>query len=189
MSSHVIRTHRTAPGGTGGTARQEPDPAGAGIETSTGPGAAKTYRQPNPSTLSAAPVAFPVSGGPRCFARARDFTRDTLRGWSLDHCCDDTVTVVTELTANAVTHALPYAAAGTGEVWLGLAAGPGHVLCAVADPADAPPVVRRAEDGLFEEHGRGLHLIDALSERWGWLGGSPTGKTVWALLPAAPRAQ
>ncbi|WP_320783780.1 ATP-binding protein [Streptomyces sp. CRN 30] len=147
----------------------------------------KTYRQPSAPGLRARPVAFPVSGGPQCFARARDLTRDTLRRWSLDHCCDDTVTVVTELTANAVTHALPYAPAGSAGVWLGLALGPGHVLCAVADPADAPPVVRRAEDGLFEEHGRGLHLIDALSERWGWLGGSSAGKTVWALLPAPPR--
>ncbi|GAA2252275.1 hypothetical protein GCM10010145_19990 [Streptomyces ruber] len=155
---------------------------------SAGAGAEKTYRQPNAPGRTATSVAFPISGGPQCFARARDFTRDTLRRWSLDHRCDDTVTVVTELTANAVTHALPHAPAGAAEVWLGLALGPGHVLCAVADPADAPPVVRRPEDNLFEENGRGLHLIGALSERWGWLEGSPAGKTVWALLPAAPRA-
>ncbi|WP_229858671.1 ATP-binding protein [Streptomyces poonensis] len=149
--------------------------------------AEKTYRQQSAPGLSAVPVAFPVSGGPQCFARARDFTRETLRRWSLDHCCDDTVTVVTELTANAVTHALPYAPVGTDGIWLGLAVGPGHVLCAVADPVDRPPVVRHSGDDVLEEHGRGLHLIDALSRRWGWTRNSPTGKTVWALLPAPRR--
>ncbi|CAM5598838.1 non-specific serine/threonine protein kinase OS=Streptomyces tendae OX=1932 GN=GUR47_04920 PE=3 SV=1 [Streptomyces tendae] len=84
------------------------------------------------------------------FARARVFTRDTLRGWSLDHRGDDAVLVVTELVSNAVTHAVPSAAAGVPEIRLGLALGPGDLTLASADPGAAcrvPPVRRLLAPG------------------------------------------
>jgi hypothetical protein len=37
--------------------------------------------------------------------------------------------------------------------------------------------------GLDDESGRGLMLVDALAERWGWdLPASGRGKVVWALV-------
>jgi hypothetical protein len=41
--------------------------------------------------------------------------------------------------------------------------------------------------GPLKEHGCGLHLVEALSEHWGWTRSAPTGKTVWAMLPTRPR--
>jgi hypothetical protein len=51
------------------------------------------------------------------------------------------------------------------------------LLCAVADPSTAAPVPRRPE--AFGETGRGLHIVGALSDRWGYTT-SGTGKVVWA---------
>ncbi|MFD8236623.1 ATP-binding protein [Streptomyces sp. NPDC059696] len=114
------------------------------------------------------------------FARARSFTRDTLHDWSLDHRCDDATLVITELTANAATHAVPRSP-GAPEIRLGFLLDPGHLLVTVSDPDDHPPVF--APTGVaLEEHGRGLCIVDALSEEWGWTPSPPEGKTVWARL-------
>ncbi|MDN0197853.1 ATP-binding protein [Streptomyces sp. S.PNR 29] len=116
------------------------------------------------------------------FARARAFTRDTLRGWSLDHRSDDALLVITELASNAVTHAMPSAAAGGTEVGLGLALDPGHLTLSVCDSDDNPPVYPPPDGADLDEHGRGLCIVDALSEEWGWTPRPPAGKTVWARL-------
>ncbi|MDQ0994581.1 ATP-binding protein [Streptomyces sp. V3I7] len=114
-------------------------------------------------------------------AEVREFTRRTLADWALDHRSDDAVTVVTELTANALVHA----AADETNVWLRLSRRAAHVVCAVTDHSDQPPVYPHAPDPLAE-HGRGLRIIEALSEHWGWTRRTPGGKTVWAMLPARP---
>ncbi|MFB7656848.1 MULTISPECIES: ATP-binding protein [unclassified Streptomyces] len=120
------------------------------------------------------------------FARARVFTRDTLSGWSLDHRGDDAVLVITELVSNAVAHALPSAAAGPPEVRLGLALDPGHLTLTVSDPGDGAPVFQPFDDSALREHGRGLCIVDALAEEWGWTPRPPAGKTVWAKLSTRP---
>ncbi|GGR83408.1 ATPase [Streptomyces humidus] len=127
-------------------------------------------------------AALNLSGSRQEFAQARDFTHRTLGHWSLDHCSDDAVTVVTELAANAVLHALPHTPADEFGVRLRLTLRRSHLVCAVTDPSDSLPVYPRAEDALLE-HGRGLHIVEALSEHWGWTRRCPVGKTVWAMLP------
>ncbi len=120
-------------------------------------------------------------------ARARRFMRDTLRQWGLDHCTDDAVLVFTELASNAVSHAVPRAAEGEQDVRLGLSFDPRHLTLSVSDPAaDAPPVCRPVNGWNLEERGRGLCLVDALSDEWGWSPRRPVGKTVWAKLPTGP---
>jgi hypothetical protein len=52
------------------------------------------------------------------------------------------------------------------------------VLCAVADPGTTRP--RLKEPDYFAESGRGLHVIDALSDAWGCTAPGAGGKTVWA---------
>ncbi|WUV20001.1 ATP-binding protein [Streptomyces sp. NBC_01485] len=127
-------------------------------------------------------AALYLTGSREGFAQARDFTHHTLDCWSLDHRSDDAVTVVTELAANAVLHGLPQCPAGEFTVRLRLTLRRSHLVCAVTDPSDGLPVYPRPEDSLLE-HGRGLHIIEALSDHWGWTRRSPVGKTVWAMLP------
>lgn len=126
-----------------------------------------------------------ITESPQGFAQARDFTRRTLGRWALGDRSDDAVLVVTELATNALLHAAPQARAGQTGVWLKLTLRRAHVVCAVTDQSDSPPMCPRT-DGALEVHGRGLHIVEALSEHWGWTR-SPAGKTVWAMLPAPPR--
>lgn len=120
-------------------------------------------------------------------AQARAFTKRTLACWQLDHCRDDALSIVSELVANAVVHARPGRHFGDAEpeVWLKLTLRPHHLVCAVTDPASTLPACPRTTDQL-QEHGRGLHIIDALSQHWGWTRSASTGKTVWAMLPTRP---
>ncbi|MFI7013726.1 ATP-binding protein [Streptomyces sp. NPDC050164] len=139
---------------------------------------------PQPSGALSASAALRVECSREGFARARSFTRDTLHVWSLDHRCDDTTLVITELTANAATHAAP-GTTGPPEIRLGFLLNPTHLLVTVSDPDDHPPVYAPAGSAL-QEHGRGLCIVEALSEEWGWTPCPPAGKTVWARLSTRP---
>ncbi|MFJ5556937.1 ATP-binding protein [Streptomyces sp. NPDC093250] len=145
------------------------------------------YEEPHPAPETAgtasASVALRITRSREGLARARSFTRDTLDVWSLGHRCDDATLVMTELAANAVTHAAPRCA-GVPDVRLEFHRIPAHLLLAVSDPDDHPPV--RTPGAGLEEHGRGLHIVDALSEAWGWTPAAPAGKTVWARLSTRP---
>ncbi|OUC93320.1 ATP-binding protein [Streptomyces swartbergensis] len=144
----------------------------------------ETMAQPSGALSASATLRVECSG--EGFTRVRSFTRDTLRVWSLGHRYDDTTLVVTELAANAATHAAPAAGApGAPEIRLGFVLDSTHLLVTVSDPDDHPPVYAPAGSAL-EEHGRGLCLVAALSEEWGWTPCPPTGKTVWARLSTCP---
>ncbi|MFE9776267.1 ATP-binding protein [Streptomyces sp. NPDC005931] len=151
------------------------------------PPTAPTARAGGPGTAGVAPLsaALVIECSREGLARARSFTRETLRAWSLDHCCDDTILVVTELAANAALHAAPRCA-GAPPVRLGLVLAPAHLLLTVSDPDDRPPVYAPGTGSCLQEHGRGLHIVDALSEAWGWAPAPPVGKTVWARLSTRP---
>jgi hypothetical protein len=123
-------------------------------------------------TLRALPGAVPS---------ARTHVRQVLREWA-PHQADlgqDVSVVISELVSNGVT-----ASAGLRPavapvlVWLG--ADTRHLLIAVGDASDRPPV--RLPLVPDADGGRGLALVEALSTRWGW---HPTGraglaKIVWA---------
>jgi hypothetical protein len=143
------------------------------------------------------PVA--VSGSASCALQpryesvsgARQFTRETLQCWDLDELFDSVALVVSELVTNALRHALPLI---TDEAAppprLHLMRWSSRLICAVRDPSDASPVPGAADSAA--ESGRGLHLVEAFSESWGWhpLTGASHGKVVWALfrLPQARTA-
>lgn len=115
--------------------------------------------------------------------QARRFVALTLNGWELEPLIPDMSLIVSELVTNAVRHALaprPQGAATEYPLWLGLVREPGHLVCSVADPSPEPPRPRTAEASALD--GRGLDLIDALSESWSWSPTEPRGKTVWASL-------
>ncbi|MFD7131169.1 ATP-binding protein [Streptomyces sp. NPDC059894] len=149
------------------------------------------FRSPESVRDPARTATLHLTGSRQGFSEARDFTHRTLDGWRLDHCTDDALTVVTELASNAVLHglpdALPDAPADDTDVRLRLTLRRSHLVCAVTDPSDEPPVYPHivnphTVDPLLE-HGRGLRIVDALAEHWGWTRRFPEGKTVWAMLP------
>jgi anti-sigma regulatory factor (Ser/Thr protein kinase) len=114
-------------------------------------------------------VASPLRYAPQSASAARRLTGDTLRHWGLTALAEDAMLIVAELVANAVSHTVPSAASSEpGGEYLGLRLlrRPGEVICAVLDPSDAAPALGRP--GALEEGGRGLQLVDALSDVWGW---------------------
>jgi len=133
----------------------------------------------------------------RSVGTARDFCLSTMRRWGVTDRQDDVAVVVSELLTNALRHALPQAGPPPGSshgfpdgpaggparsrwpVRLGLIQPGQFVLCAVADPSPRPPQPK--EPDYLAESGRGLHVIDALSDRWGSTVPTDAGKVVWAL--------
>lgn len=124
----------------------------------------------------------------RSVGAARDFCLATMRRWGVPDRGDDVAVVVSELLTNALRHAVPQAQAqarpgaaarSRWPVRLGLVQ-PGHfVLCAVADPS--PRLPEPKEPDYLAESGRGLHVISALSDRWGCTAPTEAGKVAWAL--------
>jgi hypothetical protein len=119
-------------------------------------------------------------------SEARRFTRITLGDWRMTDLTDTVTLVVAELLSNAMRHGLKRTLADRPvsyrRVWLGLLRRGGGVLCTVSDPSAEVPVVR--EPDHLAESGRGLHLIDSLSESWGWTTPDAMGKSVWAMVAA-----
>jgi len=117
---------------------------------------------------------------------ARDFTIATLRGQGTAHSSLDVAVVVSELVTNALRHALP-GPRDTGPrepIRLGLLQHGRWLLCAVADPGRAAPVPRTP--GALAEAGRGLQMVCALSDQWGYTTPGDAGKVVWAMFTARP---
>lgn len=132
-------------------------------------------------------VMPPLGAIPTAPACVRAHLRTVLAAWRLHHLVEDGVAIISELTANAVN---------------ALADEAGHpdyrqgrvpvirvcLLCdwftlrlEVWDQAPGIPVLR--SPATFDEAGRGLALVEALSERWGWHPAPvPSSKIVWAEL-------
>ena len=146
------------------------------------PGRPRVVRMPSDWWDSPAVAACPLGAGAQSGRTARKFTRNTLREWGLVALADDAEAIVGEFVANAVSHAArPAAATHPGQpVGLRLLRRTGEVMCAVLDPSDLAPVLRMPDRS--EEAGRGLQMVDALSDVWGWSPVTGRGKAVWAIL-------
>jgi anti-sigma regulatory factor (Ser/Thr protein kinase) len=106
--------------------------------------------------------------------KARTATRGFLHDAGRANYDDDpAVLVVSELVANAALHAHP----GVDTIEMSLELRGTHLHIEVRDADPRPPVeaLPRPED----EHGRGLLIVDRMTERWGWNRLSPHGKRVW----------
>ncbi len=128
-------------------------------------------------------VGCPLGRGPQSARVARRLTRNTLRDWGLASLVEDAETIVGEFVANAVTHGAALARERRPNMellGLRLLRRTGEVTCAVLDPSVAAPVLR-APAGAAEA-GRGLQMVDALSDVWGWSPVAGRGKAVWAIL-------
>jgi anti-sigma regulatory factor (Ser/Thr protein kinase) len=132
-------------------------------------------------------VQLPLGALPSAVPCARAYARVVLDEWDQAALADQAELIVSELVTNSVQASTDrggrprYDEAGLPVVHLRLACDRARVLVEVWDSVPRPPVARRARPR--EEHGRGLALIEAMSDRWGWtrVPGWP-GKVVWAEL-------
>jgi chemotaxis response regulator CheB len=112
-------------------------------------------------------------------AVARRFVRDKLAEWGIEEPVDDAQLVVSELAANALTHA-------ESSYRVRLITTTSALRIEVEDGGAGTPEPQPLTDD--EEHGRGLHLVGALAASWGMDAGETGGKRVWAELPLSAQA-
>ncbi|TDC39428.1 ATP-binding protein [Actinomadura sp. KC345] len=142
--------------------------------------------------------SFTVEPDPESVTEARHFAVSRLAEWGVAELTDDVGLVVSELVTNALRHsggtsrgrpggvhragvyddpADPLGSAPSA-IRLRLAFQAPWLLCGILDASPAAP--RRKEPDYIAETGRGLHLVESFSVRWGWRA-IPRGKVVWAL--------
>jgi PAS domain S-box-containing protein len=105
---------------------------------------------------------------PEAAGEARHHVREQLSTWGLDDLIPTTELLASELVGNVVRHA-------KGPVSLRLLRGT-ELICEVFDGSLTMPRIRRARE--YDEGGRGLQLIAALSRRWGTRY-TASGKCIW----------
>ena len=120
-----------------------------------------------------------LAGVPASVRAARAFVRETLG--DLDGASRDTaVLLASELVTNAVLHART-------PVELAVVVDRDQALVCVADHEGGSDAVRSSGHSTDRPGGRGLALVDGLSDRWG-AEPNADGKTVWFTLKAAAPA-
>ncbi|MFF6803141.1 ATP-binding protein [Streptomyces sp. NPDC012616] len=124
-----------------------------------------------------------LSPTPRGARLARLLAVEQLRFWGVP--VDPACQIVAELAANAVTHGrVPgrdfrltlYVIADTPRIEVTDTAG------------DRPPGPPQPGPDAESESGRGLLLVEALADRWGWAPELRPRKTVWAKVALPPDA-
>ena len=117
-------------------------------------------------------------GSPATLRDVRRFVRDVMRSWGDDELGDVVEVLASELATNAVQHAQsPFRVA--------ISRAPALIRVAVRDTSFLPPEQLRRDPARLG--GRGVRLVDALSQSWG-TNHEPDGKTVWAEVARAQRA-
>ncbi|MET9657338.1 ATP-binding protein [Streptomyces sp. NPDC006510] len=116
---------------------------------------------------------------PRCVSLARAELRTALAGWGFPELEEAAVLVLSELLTNAGQHAR---VTPGREIETRFRPMRGGVRIEVHDASDVPPEVREPEPGACG--GRGLVLVEALADRWGYGARCGPGKVVWAELAA-----
>ena len=108
--------------------------------------------------------------------RSRRFVADAIRSQGAP-ASDAVLLVASELVTNAVRH-------GRGDVELRLEVDDGQVRIEVVDDGHAEVTIPPGEPEALAVGGRGLHIVQEASRRWG-AGFDPAGRTlVWAELNA-----
>lgn len=114
-------------------------------------------------------------------SRAREFVRARSAEWGIADPLDDALLVVSELAANALTHA-------GSSYRVRLSATAQALRIEVDDDGAGTPEPQPLSE--TDEHGRGLYLVSALATSWGMGAAEGGGKRVWAelALPSPRRA-
>ena len=130
-------------------------------------------------SIGALPTATPC---------ARLHARNITREWGLHNLADTIELVVSELVTNAVKASTDQDQRpcytdehGLACIHLRLSTNRQAALVEVWDEDFTLPAPNQPD--LDDESGRGLMLVEALAERWGWdLAATGRGKIVWALV-------
>jgi anti-sigma regulatory factor (Ser/Thr protein kinase) len=129
----------------------------------------------------------PLTAGPAAAAEARKQVRAAIWAWDVSVDPEVAVLLVCELVTNAITHTASEA------VTLAIVAAESGLRVDVHDTSSCLPVMARegSPEGsidaisLFSETGRGLQLVAALSDEWGFYR-TPAGKAVYFTLGFQP---
>ncbi len=167
----------------------EPDDDDDEVVTIPAPSPSLPQLLPVPSAWWETPAVTsrPLSPVPEEARTARQFVRELLTCWGLEHLTDDAELIIAELVVNAIRHGLRTAPQGLtpgayapSALRLCLLRRVGEVMLAVTDPSDEAPIPQAP--GWTGENGRGLQIVGALSYVWGWSPIEGHGKAVWAVL-------
>ena len=122
----------------------------------------------------------PLPSRPESAATARRLAQVVvLRQWRLSpKMTEDAVLLVSELVGNAVRHT------GARVFGLRMRRRPGWIRVEVRDPSRGLPCLMPVQE--MDISGRGLFLVDKLSDRWG-VDLLPRGKTTWFEMRVADR--
>ncbi|WP_214410784.1 ATP-binding protein [Sphaerisporangium fuscum] len=140
------------------------------------------HRLPGPvrrlSTRRPRRASWVLSEDFRSIPVGRSLIRSQLADWGHHDQSEIAELLAGELLANALRHAW-------GAPVLRLRSAAGTLRCEVEDGNPEPPTLAVKVDA-YDETGRGMHLVDLLSRRWG-VEGRDRGKTVWFELPVYAR--
>ena len=168
--AHLGRTERAAAAGS----REDPRASREGVRippfiTRQGHGTNHCWPLQDFLELGALVSAVPC---------ARLHARQVLREWGIGNLGGSAELLVTELITNAVRASREAGLDSAVRLWL--LSDSAQILILVWDASPRPPVLTEASDEA--EHGRGLMLVDAVSEQWGWYSREEDGgKFVWAI--------
>jgi serine/threonine-protein kinase RsbW len=121
------------------------------------------------------------SRDPRNVATARGELLNTLALWGLGGISEPAILVLSELLSNSIQHAHP-ASAGP-EIETRFLCTDGRLRIEVRDADDRRPVARAADSDSLD--GRGLFLVEALSDEWNVVPRRGGGKITWAEFSAS----
>jgi anti-sigma regulatory factor (Ser/Thr protein kinase) len=149
--------------------------------------AAPRSRQGPPGRASARPPRARLDLGaiptaPRC---ARAWTREILWEWGTAELADAAELVASELVTNSVN-----ACAGLDQAAIRLVLTFDRDELAILVRDDHPDVPMAAQPGADDESGRGLLIVEHLSDRCGWypLEDAKPAKVTWAVISRASQA-
>lgn len=129
-----------------------------------------------PGDPSVAEVPLPTSDRTSA-AKARRMSLSVLHKWGLLQFADPVELLVSELVGNAVRHT------GAHTMGLRMHRRRGWIRVEVRDPSRALPCLLPVRE--LDISGRGLFLVDMLSDRWG-VDLQARGKVTWCELRVAP---
>jgi anti-sigma regulatory factor (Ser/Thr protein kinase) len=109
--------------------------------------------------------------------QARAFVATAVKAWGLADLVERAELLTSEVVTNAIVHA-------HNPVRLVVEVQSSSVVVEVQEATAQTQVVVEDEEVAEADHGRGMVLVDALSDRWGWWK-ADGGKVVWFALLAA----
>lgn len=111
--------------------------------------------------------------------------RHRTLSWLLRHSiagetAETAVLITSELVTNALVHSV------SDVISCALHLDNGHLRIEVTDQGTIKTAPAVQHPALEDLSGRGLLLVDTLSEAWGVTPATPCGQTVWAIVPTCP---